>query len=325
MAITINQVKAITHDLVLNSLADNVYQSAPALRRFYSKRVKLTGGNDIGGPVIIGGVDANTGGWYTGSTALTELEKEDLTRAKVDWKQVYETVVLSKLDIMKNNGSAGVLQLLATKVKVAEKRMKSRLSAGIFHDGSNALMFNGLGQVIGAGNYAGLAAADILDESGNSAWKAQVLEHPTTPGTDRALSGALIQKAMGLATEDEDKPSVAYLKQNVFDELWALLEPHQRLMKQDSSFSGAGHDSKEVLVYNGIPFYVDSHAVAKAITFVNEDYCKLYVHAMEDLKAQSFDKLEDKNAIKERMLLTGNLFCNNRRAQAILKDIQVSA
>lgn len=323
MAITISQVKAITHDLVAKELADNVYKSAPGLRRFYSKRVKAGGGNDIGSPIITGGVDDTTGGWYSGASVLVDSEKEDLTRAKVDWKQVYETILISNLDIMKNGGNAQVLSLVASKIKIAEKRLKSRLSSGIFSDGTDALVFNGLQQIIGTGSYAGLDASDFDDEALVDAWQAQI---KANGGTDRALAGTLIQGAMGAATEDEDKPSVAFLKQNVFDELWGILEPHQRLMVEDESFSGMGHDqNKKVLKYNGIPFLVDSHMKAKSIFFVNEDYVKLYVHSMEDMKAQSFKQLEDANAIKERMLLTGNLLCNNRRLQAALNDIAVAS
>lgn len=323
MTISINQVKAITHDLVLKALADNVYQSAAGLRRFYSKRVKVDGGNDIGGPIIIGGLDLTTGGWYNGASNLTDAEKEDITRAKVDWKQVYETVVLSNLDIMKNGGSAQVLSLVASKIKIAEKRLKSRLSSGIFSDGSDSLVFDGLGLIIGTSAYAGLSASDFDNESGADAWQSAVLANGATP---RALSGSLIQRAMGQATEDEDKPTVSFMKQNVFDELWSILEPHQRLMVENEDLSGLGHDqNKKVLKYNGIPFLVDSHMEAACMYFVNEDYVKLYVHKMEDMKAQSFDKLEGQNAIKERMLLTGNLFCNNRRYQAKLDDINVAS
>lgn len=323
MAITINQVKAITHDLVAKSLADNVYQSTAGFRRLYAKRIKVDGGNDIGAPVIIGGVDDTTGGWYTGAENLTDAEKEDISRAKVDWKQVYETVVLSKLDIMKNGGSAQILALLASKIKIAEKRLGSRLADGVFHDGTNSKIFNGLQQIIGTGNYAGFAASDFLLEDGSNAWQAVI---KANGGTARALSGTLIQNAMGAATEDSDKPTVALMTQLVFDEVWSILEPHQRLMVEDESFSGLGHDqNKKVLKYNGIPFLVDSHMKAGSIYFVNEDYVKLYVHRMEDMKAQSFDKLEDQNAIKERMLLTGNLLCDSRRFQAELADISTAS
>ena len=324
MPISIPQVQAITHDAVYKVLGDVVFESAPAFRRFYSKKQKLSGGNDIGAPVISAAIDDTTGGWYQGASTLTDAEKDDITRAKVDWKQAYETVLLSHLDIMKNgNDQTAVLNLLASKIKIAKKRFISRLSNGIFHDGTSSLVFNGLEQIIGTGAYAGLSASDILDESGDNAWQAQILANGGTP---RALSGNLIQQAMGLATEDDDKPTVAFQVQNVFDELWSILEPHQRLMSEDESLSGLGHDqNKKVLKYNGIPFLVDSHMKAGSMYFINEEYCKMFVHSMEDMKAQSFKQLEDQNAVKERMLLTGNMLCFVRNRQAELGDISVAS
>jgi hypothetical protein len=322
MAITISQVQAITHDLVLKVLPDNVYKSAAGFRRFYEKRVKVSGGNDIGSPVIIGGLDDTSGGWYSGASTLNDSERDDITRAKVDWKQTYETVLISKLDIMKNGGTAQILPLLASKVQIAEKRFKARLADGVFHDGSNALKFNGLQDIIDTGSYAGLAASDFTTEDAVNAWQAQIKSNSSV---DRALTGSLIQFAMGAASEDSDKPSVAFLRQNVYDQLWAILEPHQRLMAEGKGLSGLGGDQNAVLMYNGIPFLIDSHMKAKSIFFVNEDYVKLYVHSQEDMAVQSFKQLEDINAVKERMLLTGNLLCNNRRFQAELADIAVSA
>jgi hypothetical protein len=319
MTISIGQVRAITHDLVLNSLTDNVYQSAAGLRHFYNKREKQDGGNDIGSPVIIGGVDSTTGGWYSGASTLNDAEKDDITRAKVDWKQVYETVLISNLDILKNNGSAGILKLVAAKVKIAEKRLKSRLATGIFSNGTDALVFDGLEQIIGSGNYAGLASGDILDESGASAWLAYQL---TGAGT---LTEVMQQRALGKATEDEDRPNVAFMRQNTYNEVWGILAAHQRIIVEDASFSGAGHDQKKVLLYNGIPHYVDSHMKAASIYYVNSEYTKLHVHSMEDMKAQSFKQLEDINAIKERMLLTGNMFSCNRRANSSIEGITVVA
>lgn len=320
---SVSQLRALTHDLVMKSVTDNVYQSAAGLRRMYVKREKLDGGYVIGHPVVSGAVDDTTGGWYSGASDLADAEKDDVDRAQVDWKQMYETVLISKADINKNGGGSQIVNLITAKVDIAEKRAKSRLSTGIYHNGTDPLKFNGLDEIIHAtGAYGGLAISDILDESGNNAWLGRV---SANGAVDRQLSGRLIQSTMGLASEDEDIPSVAFSKQNVFDELWAILEPHQRLMVEDESFSGMGHSQKKVLQYNGIPFLIDSHAAAKTIYFVNEKYTKLYVHKNEDLFVQSFKQLENSNAIKERILLMGNLLCSARRFNAKLTDIKVAA
>lgn len=320
MTISINQIEAVTHRLVLNKLTDGVYRSNAMLARAYKARVKLDGGTKVASPVIHGAVDETTGGWYSGAENLVDAEKDDITNAEVNWKQIYETVMIARSDILKNNGKSQVLNLVASKVQIAEKRMKSRLVTGYFSDGTNAKVFNGLAQIVSAtGDYAGLAIGDIEDEFGNDSWLAQV---KANSGTARALSLALIQQTMGAATEDSDKPTVAVSVQKVYDELWNLLSPHQRLMTSDS-MSGLGH--KGVLEYNGIPFIVDAHSKAGSMYFLNEEYLKLYVHQDEDMRVQSFPQLEGQNAIKRRVLLMGNILCTNRRFQAELADIKVAS
>ena len=319
MAITIGQLQAITHDLILNSLTDNVYQSAAGFRFFYGKREKHDGGLVISAPVITGSIDNTTGGWYAGSEDLAGAEKDDISRASVDWKQVQETVFISMADINKNGGGNGVLKLLASKVKIAEKRMKSRLASGVFNDGSVANQFGGLQLIVGSSAYGGLDSGDILDESGASAWLAY---QKTSAGT---LTEPLMQLAFSRACEDSDKPDAAFMRQNTFNEVWGLLSSHQRIIVDDASFSGAGHDAKTVLMYNGIPHHIDSHMKAASIYYINSEYTKLHVHSAEDLKAQSFKQLEDNNAVKERMLLMGNMFCVNRRANSSVEGITVVA
>jgi hypothetical protein len=321
MSITVNQLQAITHALVLKSLADGVFNSAAGFRNFYKNREKLDGGTTIEAPVIISGQeDDTTGGWYFGAETLQEAERDDITRAKVSWKQVFETVLVSQADINMNSGKSQILRLLSSKVDIAEKRMKTRLAKSVFGSGANAKEFVGLQAIIAStGDYAGLSVGDIKDEDGADAWLAYV---KTSAGT---LTESLMQLTLGNATEDEDRPHWAVMKQNVYNEVWGLLKEHQRILADDSSFSGAGHDQKKVLVYNGIPHYIDSHMKAQSIYYINNDFTKLCVHSNEDMKAQSFKQLEDINAVKERMLLMGNMFCRNRSKNSELAGITVVA
>lgn len=321
MAITIDQVKAITNDLVLEGLKDSVFNSAATFKFLYDKREKRSGGNNIGAAVVIdGNEDETTGQWYKGSTILVGAEKDDITRAIVEWKQAQETILLSKLDIMKNNGEAQILNLINEKVNIAKSRFKSRLSRGALGDGSNPLSFNGLAQIIAAtGDYAGLSVGDIKDSQGADAWKAYV---KSSAGT---LTEALMQLTKGNATQDMEAPNAAFMDQKVYNEVWGVLKEHQRILAKESDFSGLGHDQKKVLVYNGIPHYIDSYMKAQSIYYVNSEFTKLIVHAMEDMKSQQFDQLEDINAVKNRMLLTGNVHCSKRNRNSELAGITVVA
>lgn len=321
MTISITQLNAISHVWVQKKLTDQVYNTNALLKALYDKRVKLDGGTKITAPVISGSVDSTTGDWYTGMDNLDAAQKDDVTRAEVDWKQIHETVLLSRADINKNSGDMQILNLLKSKIEIAQFRMKSKLADGVYSDGTtNTEAFNGLQQIIHAsGTYAGLAISDILDEDGNNAWVSYI---NSNSGTNRALSLRLIQQAQGKATYDADKPTMAVCRQNVLDEVIALLAPHQRLMTDDK-MSKMGFEG--VLKYNGIPWLVDSHMEANAVYFLNENHFKLYVHAQEDMRVQKFDQLENQNGIKHRVLLMGNVLCDGRRYLSKVDDISVAS
>jgi len=320
MTISITQLNAITHVLVLKKLTNNVYNTNPLLKRLYENKVLLDGGTKIGAPVISGASDSTTGGFYTGMANLDSSEKDDITRAEVNWKQFHETVLISRADILKNSGSMQQLNLVKSKITVAEMRAKAKLALGLYSDGTDTEKFNGLQEIINlTGAYAGLAVSDILDEAGANAWIPVI---KSNSGTSRSLSLSLVQQAMGATAYDEDRVSLAVSKQNVFDELWNLLSPHQRLMTDDK-MSGMGFEG--ILKYNGIPFIVDSHMKAGSFYFVNENHFKMYVHKDEDMRVQSFDQLENQNGIKRRVLLMANFLCDARRQLAELADIAVAS
>lgn len=322
MAITYAQLQAVTHDLVMKELADGSFKSSAGFRKFYEGREKLDGGNKISSPVILSGSpDDTTGGFYSGAETLADSERDDITRAEVEWKNAYETVLIAKSDINKNKGSkTQILNLLTSKVKIAGNRFDSRMASSVFGLGSNAKEFDGLQKVIAAsGDYAGLSVGDIKDEAGADAWLAYV------KAAGGALTEVLMQLTLGRATEGKMRPDWAVMKQATYDEVWGLLKEHQRIMVEDSNFSNAGHDQRKVLIYNGIPHLIDSHMKAQSIYYINSEFTKLYVHQDEDMATQSFPFLEGSNAIKERIVLMGNLFCNNRSKNAELSGITVVA
>lgn len=324
MAFSGNMLQAITHDLVMKELQDGSFKSSAGWRKLYDGREKLDGGVKISSPVILDGqADDNTGGFYAGAAELTDSEKDEITRAEVEWKQAYETVLIAKSDINKNKGSkTQILSLLTSKVKIAMNRFDARMASSAFGDGTTG--FNGLQELIKAtGSYAGLAVGAIKDEFGQDAWKAYVND------ISAVASGALTEKHMqvtlGRATEGKVRPDWAVMKQNVYDEVWSLLKEHQRILVDDASFNGAGHDQRKILVYNGIPHLIDSHMKAQSIYYINSQFTKFYVHQDEDMATQKFPFLENSNAIKERMLIMGNVFCTNRNKNAELSGIAVTA
>jgi hypothetical protein len=318
MTYSINQLSAITHEFVINKMADGVFNSNALGALLYSKRIKLDGGSKIGAPVSTTAIDSTTGGFFTGMGSFNDTEIDQITRAEVDWKNLRQTVLIAKSDILKNSGKMQQLNLLAKKVEIAEQMMNQRIVNSIFNTVANG--FDALDVIMSASvAYAGLDVDAWVDEAGADGWAAYVNNGSSV---DRALSLPLIQTVQGNITEGKYMPDVAVSRQNVYDELIGLLSPHQRIQKSES-LSELGHKGK--LEYNGLSWIVDSHAPAGSIYFINTEFFNLYVHAAEDLTVESFPQLENEHGIKKRMHIMANTLCSNRRFQGALNFIKVAA
>jgi len=313
MALTYAQITAITEKHFIPKLVDGVYNSAAFTARLArpDKIKLLDGGTSIMAPVISSA--PGEGGYFTDLDALSKTRTDDMTSSEHQWRQLFEPIRISRLELLKNSGDAAKLDLVKSKVQIAQKQMKDNLATGIFSaGGSNQI--DGLQDIVDAANgtYGGIAPADFAE------W---VSVSKANGGTDRALTLNLMQNTFGALTEDDDRPTVAVCTQAVYDQAWSLFQPHQRLVSEEMGKLGFPN----TLAFNGIPVLVDSHCKANAMYFLNEEYLYLAVHKDENMRRETIDKLEDSNSMLMRIFWAGNLVCNNRRFQGELDDIEVAS
>jgi len=317
MALTYNQITAITEKKFLSQLADNIFNSNAVLARLYrpEKLSLKDGGTKIVAPII--NTKAGLGGSFDDLDELNTSRSDNITAAEFDWKQYYEPIRISRKEMLQNNGDAAKLSLIASKMKVAEKSFRDNLGTGMFSDGTgnDSKDITGFQAMISSSStYGGIAVADF------AGWIAQI-KQGSTPGTDEALTLARMQQAYGAASEDNDTPTMITCKQDVYDQLWSLYQPHQRLISEEMSDLGF----ENILTFNGVPVIVDSHMKAGSMYFINEDYAFLCVHREENMRKETIERLETSNSMLMRVFWMGNLVCNNRRFQAELDDISVAS
>jgi hypothetical protein len=312
MALTYAQLTAIAQNAIDKTLTDNVYSATPVLKRLTDKAKKLDGGIKIQVPVISSTTGA--GGAFSDLDALTITRTDNMSAAVFDWKQYYEPVRVSQYDIAVTSGDAGKLDLVASKIKIAESNFAENLSVGVFSDGtgSSGKVITGFAAMIAAsGTYAGIAPADM------STWAATVLANS---GTDRALTLALLQQLDGACTDGKDAPSLFVAQQKVYDEAYNLFTAFQRIESEEMGKLGF-----KSLMINGKPLVVDSHAPAKSILAINEEYVKLYIHSAHNMRKEHHSALESSDSMLTKIFWMGNLTCSQRRRQGKLADIQVAA
>lgn len=319
MALTYAQIDAITEKHFLPKLVDGIYNSKAFTARLArpDKLQLKDGGVKIIAPVI--NSQPSVGGYFDDLATLSTDRTDNITASEHDWRQLYEPIRVSRKEMLQNSGDAAKLDLVKSKVMIAEKQMKENLALGIFSDGTAGTgagttdQIDGLQAIVSTSStYGGIAPADFAE------WVGVVKDNSSV---DRALTLNLMQNAFGAVSEDDDKPTVMTCRQNVYDQVWSLFQPHQRLMSEEMAKLGF----ENVLTFNGVPIIVDSHCKAKTIYFLNEDYLFLCVHRDENMRKESLERLETSNSMLFRIFWMGNLVANNRRYQGELTDIEVSA
>lgn len=312
MALTYAQLSAIATNYIEKKFTDNVYTATPVLKRFSDKSKKVDGGLKIQVPVISSA--SGDGGSFSDLDALTITRTDNGSAAVYDWKQYYQPIRISQIDVAKTSGDAGKLDLVASKMKIAESNMAENLSLGLFSDGTgnSSKDITGFAAMISASStYGGIAVADM------ASWAAKVL---TNSGTDRALTLALLQQLIGQCTDGKDAPTVLVSQQAVFDEAYNLFTAFQRIESEEMGKLGF-----KSLMINGIPLVVDSHCAAKTVLALNEEYVNLYIHSGHNMRKEHHSSLETSDSMLTKIFWFGNLGCSQRRRQGKLGDIQVAA
>jgi hypothetical protein len=311
MALTYNQLTSIAQNAIEKTMTNNVYSSTPILKRFSDKAKKPGGGLQIQVPIIS---SAPTGGGsYSDLDTLTIAKTDNIAAAVYDWKQYYEPVRVSRLDLAKTSGDAGKLDLIASKIKIAESNFSENLSVGFFSDGSgnSGKDMTGLAALLSiSSTYGGIAVADL------ASWKAQVL----TSGADRALTLALIQQLDGACSDGKETPTLFVSRQNVYDEAYNLFTAFQRIESEDMGKLGF-----KSLMINRKPLVVDSHAPAKSFIALNEEYVNLFIHKDNNMRKEHHSSLETTDSMLTKIFWMGNLGCSQRRRQGLLNAISVAA
>lgn len=296
MALDAGQVAAITRKYFLPKLADNIFLGNPALRRFKEKCYKkISGGTEIVLPLEYADASA---GWYSGAETLDASDQEVFQGAVLQWKQHFAAITITGLDRAKNNGPEQVIDFVKAKVKNAEKTLKQNLSTGIYSDGTtDPKSIVGLrAWVATSGSPGGISM------SANSWWQSQV------DGTTTTLTIPAMQTVFANCSEDDEEPSVILGTKANYNRYYALLQPQQRFVDEQSA--KAGFTS---LMFNGVPFLKDSSVPSGNIFFINEEYIHLCVHKDKDMKMDDFQRPRNQDVESAMIFWYGNLGSNNNR------------
>lgn len=304
MSFTYDQVSAITSKYFVPTLADNVFDSNPLMKRAKKKFYKkIDGGERIIMP--LGYATTTASGWYDGSDVLSTTDNQQITGAELTWKQLYANITISRREELQNSGKSQIISLVKSKMKMAEKTMMDTMGTALFNDGTTTDALIGLRAWVNTSSTVG-----GISQSTNSWWQAQVDSSTTT------LSLSAMQTQFNAATVDSDMPTVGFTTRTILDLYYALLQPQQRFV--DSETAKGGFSS---LMFNGVPMIADSHAPSSNLFFLNENYLHLFAHKDEDMRFAKFENPVNQNIRVGKIYWAGAFGSNNNRLHGRLSAI----
>lgn len=304
MALTYDQITAITEKKFMPKLTDNIFNSNPLLQRAKKKFYeRLDGGTSILVPLNYAVPTAS--GWYSGSDSLNINDNDIITSAEFAWKQLYVNITILRSDELKNSGDAQMVSLVKSKMKVAEKQMEDLLGTGLFSNATDANSIVGLRKICGTSNTVG-----GISQTTYTWWAAQLDTATTT------TSMSALQTNFNLCSIGSDTPTVAVTTRTLFNSYYSLLQPQQRF--QDSKSADGGFQS---LMFNGIPVLADSHCPANDFFFLNENYLHLFAHKDEDMRLEPFSKPVNQNLKIAKIFWCGAFGSSNCRLQGLLNAL----
>lgn len=304
MALTYDQISAITEKKFIPKLVDNIFDSNPLLMRLKDKSYdKIDGGERVLMPLNYAKTTASA--WYSGAETLSTVDNDNITAAEYIWKQLFANITISGLDEKKNSGDPAILSLVKNKVKIAEKTMLDQLATGIYSAGTDPKSIIGLQSIVGVANTVG-----GISQSANSWWQGKVDSTTTT------LTVAAVQSLFTQTTINNDHPTVIASTRSNYDRYYALLQPQQRF--QDSKMAEGGFSS---LMFNGAPWLPDSYCPTSHIFLVNENYLSLAVHRDEDMRFEPFQKPINQNVKCAKIYWMGVFGSTNNRLHGKLSAV----
>jgi hypothetical protein len=319
-------ITALTRKKYLPNLVDNVFKSNALLA--YLKGITKTydGGYKIVEPLIYDELLNVTS--YSGYDTLTYDQNTPITAAEFDPRNVVAPITISKEEELKNEGENEVLNLLESKVKIAEKTLKKKLTTQLLGDGtgnSGKDLMGLKGLISDVGTIGG------IDRATYTWWKCVM---KANGGLKRNLSIPLMLSTFLACSDGDEKPDFILTDKKGWQAYHELVRGVVQI--QSPTVQKMASLGFQTLEFMGVPLvydenmttYMSSDGVPVPVTqfyFLNSEFLKFRPHKNANFATTKWRQADNMLAMRQEILFTAALTINNCRRHGILKDIDVSA
>jgi len=317
----ISDLMATTIEHRSKKIADNVSANNALLKRLSDKgrKKKISGGTYIMEELSF--AENTNAGFYSGYDILPTGISDVISAAQYDWKQAAVPVVISGLEMLQNSGKERMIDLLESRLQVAENTMANLLSNSLYSDGTGAggKEIDGLDAMIpldpAATPYGG------IDGAAYPFWQNAISDQLAADGLDPTKIQGYWNLLWSQLVRGADRPDLILADGTVWNTYINSLQATQRFANTnsaDAGFTSVKFMDADVVLDGGIQR--SSHGAGAPVGtayFLNTDYLKLKVHSQRDMVSLSPTKRYAINQDAETQIIgwAGNLVCSGRQFQ----------
>ena len=319
--VDISDIMATTIESRSRKIADNVTNNNYLLKKMKSRgRIKtFSGGTKILQELSF--AENSNASWYSGYDLLPVGVSDVISAASYDIKQAAVAVVNSGLERLQNSGKEKLIDLMESRLEVAESTMANLINGGLYSDGTAAAgkQLEGLDAAIPvdptATPYGGIDGANF------TFWQNAVSDQTALAGLDPALIQGFWNQLWSQLVRGQDRPDLIMCDTTTWNAYVESLQAQQRFTNTNSADAGFTTlkfmDADVCLdggIYNGNS---GSGAPAGTAYFLNTKYLHYRPHADRNMVPLSPNKRYAVNQDSESQLMVwaGNLTTSGRQFQ----------
>ena len=314
-------------------LADNVTNNNALLTRLNTKgRIKpVTGGSQILQELAY--ANNGTAMYYSGYETIDITPQKVIDAATFDFKQAAVGVSISGLEMFQNHGKERVLDLLESRIEVAEETMKNLISTGIYSNGTaySGKQIGGLQFLVSTTPTTGTVGGFDRSLATNAFWRNQLTSFATmglTPGSDTVQ--AAMNNLYFKTVRGTDQVDLIVADNVYFRYFMESLQAIQRITDNNSDIGKLGFQSLKYMnadvvldggLYAGTDNASNSYAgvPASQMYFLNTKYIHYRPHVERNMIVSEHPRYSVNQDAEVRLILfAGNMTLSNGSLQGVL-------
>ena len=328
---TVTDIVATTIESRSRQIADNVTNNNAGLAyiKAHGNVKTVSGGSEIFEELSF--AENGNGGFYSGYDLLPVAAQDVISAARFSLKQAAVPVTISGLEELQNAGREQMIDLLDSRVTVAESTMTNILSSGFYGDGTAAggKSIVGIDAAVPAAGATGRVATGIYGGIDRVTW---AFWRPYFSLMGAAATPTTIQAAMNDVwanlVRGQDRPNLIIVDNFMWGIYMASLQAQQRFTepgKASLGFPTIKFMDCDLVLDGGIYFPSSSWGTgvaAKTMLFLNTKYLKWRPHSARDMVPLSPNKRYAVNQDAEVTILAwaGAMTCSGDFFQGRLKS-----